>query len=151
MGFKSSETLFIDGRVKFPVVHKPKLKYKSTTEFEYSVQVEFTEERLKKLKEKGVHSSTKVKIDEDDGRFYLNVFQSAISSKGEPNVIIVTDAAGKPLADAIGNGSKARVIATLLHYDDGSYLRLAGIQVTELVEYIPKAPGALDLTVGEVM
>ena len=53
MAITNVETLFLDGKVKYPVVHKPKPKYKST-ELEYSVQVECTDAQLKKLKDAGL-------------------------------------------------------------------------------------------------
>lgn len=159
MAITSIETLFLDGRVKFPIVHKPQPKWEST-DLEYSVKVECTEEQLKKLKAKGVSGKKEIKIDENDGRTYMRLNLDAVTADGKANTVSVVDSEDKPITALIGNGSKARVAASLIHFDSGKAILVLrsskygyALKVTELVEYVaePKQVDTLDPNDGEII
>lgn len=148
MSIINVETLFLEGTVRYPIVHKPQPKFSQSgkeedKKLEYSVQVECTEEQFNKLKKKGISVSTKLRISPDDGKTYLTIRTAAVKTNGEPSTILVIDAFDKPITDLIGNGSTARVAIQLINRSTGaSVLRLRtaeygyGLKVINLIPYV---------------
>jgi hypothetical protein len=135
----SIQTVSLVGKVKYPIVHKPRLNYKKT-ELQYSVLVECTQEQLGKLRTKGLTTENSLKLDEEDGKTYLKVISKAADNFGNDTKVFVLDKEGEPVKELIGNGSTANVSVKLVPYGDGNdvCIRLVGIKVLELVKYTPK-------------
>lgn len=133
------ENIRLAGRMKYPIVHAARSS-KFNAEPKYSVVMECSDEAYKKLLAKGLDKRTKLRLDEEDGRSYINLTAKATKSDGSPNVMEVVDKDGKDIGKdvMIGNGSKGEAAAMLITTSSGTViLRLKGIKVDELVVYKP--------------
>lgn len=132
----ASERVIFEGKCKWATVPpRPARKGYETEDTSYSILVECSKDKFKKLIAAKIPALTK--LVEEDNTTYIRV--KATKTKGEMvfNDIPVVDEYGEALSTNIGNGSVVKVIASL---DDikgrpGKALRLKGVQVLQLVEY----------------
>lgn len=129
------------GKMKYPIVHAPRAsKFDPVAKF--SVVMECTDEQYKKLLTKGLDARTKLRIDPDDGRSFINLTAKASKADGSLNEMPVIDSEGKPIDKSImiGNGSSGEAMVMLIHQDSGSVImRLKSLMVTDLKEFKPEA------------
>ena len=124
------------GTVKFATVHKARAYEDGEPKF--SVLVECTADQLNKLVARGVSNRTKLRLDDETGKTFINVTAKATKTNGTPNTMIVEDEAGNPITDLIGNGSTAKVLMSIITTSQGkTVLRLRGLVVTNLIKFVP--------------
>lgn len=141
MAIKDIENITLkDCVVKWAIVHKPRTdKLNPTAGPMFTVSVALSQERFDKLKAKGLHPNTQLKLDEEDGRRYMKLKAKALTSEGKPNPVFVLDKDDNPLTDLIGNGSKCDVFCSLIKTTEGTaIIRLKGLQVLDLVKFQPE-------------
>ncbi len=150
----ASKKIVLEGVVLYAnVPPRPAQKGYETEDTGYSVLVECSKETFKQLKADGIPKLTALKTYPDDfakkdgtpaasldvaeGKTFIRI--KATKTKGEMvfNDIPVVDEYGDALQSNIGNGSIAKVVASLedIKGRPGKALRLKGVQVVELVEY----------------
>lgn len=79
-------------------------------------------------------------IEDDEGNIVFKTSVKAVDNDGNPNKVDLVDAHKNDISGTIvGNGSKIKVLAYLMPYDQGANkgvtLRLKKVQVIDLVEY----------------
>lgn len=170
MSFGDVEVLKLSGKIFWPVVQKPRAFKNGVPMF--SLDLEVDEATVDLLLDKGMVKNTKVRVLLEDGsreaiesrsslwrkmegRKFITLRREAVTKSGkEVPPLVVVDKDGKPLTDLIGNDSTANVIVELFPREhDGvkfSRVRLAAVQVTELVPYESKGP-SLSSEIGDLL
>lgn len=103
----------------------------------YQVTVECPKDKFKSLQKAGIPQLTKLVEDEETGKTFIRVKATKVKGDITFNDPDVIDRYGKPVTEAIGNGSEGIVIAELapIKGRKGKALRLVGVQVLNLVPY----------------
>lgn len=161
MSFKDTEVLKLSGRIFWPVVQVPRAFKDGPPMF--SLDLEVDEATVDLLLEKGMVKNTKVRVLLPDGsreniesrsnlwrslegRKFITLRRETVTKSGkEVPPLIVVDKDGKKLTSLVGNDSLANVIVEIFPREHGgvkfSRIRLAAVQVTELVPFESKGGG----------
>jgi hypothetical protein len=116
---------------------------------QWEIQIRFPKKRIKEMEQYG-----KVKETDAAGVYSINLKKKAVKKDGEPAMKVkLVDRTGQEVDSKIlGNGSTGNVKVMLRDYEirgpkgnvtkEGTQVMLVAVQVTDLIEYVPKANGA---------
>lgn len=149
----SFEYIYLVGLVQYANVYKPRLAYKSKTDYEYSINIFVDKEDVtacddiplnKTFFEVGVDKNKKKAIkyplethQEFEGKFGCGINRPAENKQGVKAFITVIDIDRKPFKKLIGNGSKVKIKCFGWRNEDGLLsINLDTLQVLEHVPYV---------------
>jgi hypothetical protein len=125
--------MIIEGIAHWAKVQQPAENY-DRTGYEWTIDVEVTEEEASKAEEQGL------RIIDKDGVLFVKIKQKVEKKDGGSNKApIVVDANNMPTQDLIGNGSQVRVQYRTYEWTfgrkKGTSAALQAVQIVELVAY----------------
>ncbi len=136
---KMSERIYFEGQCLYANIPPRPAKQWDDGKSTYSIQVECTKERFDDLLKQGMSKLTNFR--EKDGKTYINLKASkylpATSKRDEITFqdITVVDTSNQPVVESLANGSTVNAAVDVVKTDKGIVLRLAGVQVLNLIPY----------------
>lgn len=156
---KTTQMVKFEGEVKWATVppraprgpHKDYVTEQNKDDKVYSITVECSEEKFKKLKKAGIPKLTQLEEDEKTGKTYIRLKATKVKTNPsgdnwEFDDIPVYNSDGTPLTQSIANGSTATVVASLEPMKRGGVtLRLKGVKMINLIPYEDSNSGKQDV------
>lgn len=132
------DTFKVHGVVRWASVQKPKKKYKSDDEFEYSIDIcPSSKEQLNIFKQSGVRNKPKV---DDDGNIWFTLKRPyTVTVRGEVVTLhkpAVLNEDGSVNEALVGNGSTCTVKFSTFDFKDGTKgSQLEAVMIHDLVKF----------------
>lgn len=138
-----------EGIVDYARVHKPSTANSKVGQYSVSLRLN-TPQKLQEFKDLMVKHNLSLNVfnpktkkeqprikDNGDGTYSVNIKRDAVNSQGKPVTIEVVNAKKEPISPTvlIGNGSTAVVSMFTYQGEEGGVIRLAGIQILDLVPF----------------
>lgn len=112
-------------------VQEPALKYKSETEYEYSVAIKANDQIRNLLKDYKINKTLKTRDSTFDGEEFVSLTLDTQTQSGWKRYGEIYDMTGEPIQDLVGNGSIVRMFVSIGNSSYGNLLKLGHLDTMD--------------------